>query len=57
MPIIIAFFCGLCFYMLSESVADCISAKAQKIEAQAGALKVQGKLKELRAEKGESTDE
>ena len=57
MSIIIAFFCGLCFYTLSDALADYISAKAQKIEAEAEALKVQSKLKELRAEKGESTDE
>ena len=57
MSIILAFFCGIGICTLSDSIADYISAKAQKIEAEAEALKVQNKLKELRAEKGESTDE
>ena len=54
MSVVIAFFCGLCFYTLSEAVADYISAKAHMIEARAEALKVQTKLEELKSEKGES---
>ena len=53
MSIIIAFFCGLCFYTLSDAIADYISAKAEMIKAQAEALGVQSKLKEWQAEKGE----
>ena len=51
MSIIIAFFCGLCFYTLSDAIADYISAKAQMIKAQAEALGVQNKLKELEEER------
>ena len=39
MAIIIAFFCGLCFYTLADSIADYISAKAHEIEANAEYLK------------------
>ncbi|MBR1486327.1 MAG: hypothetical protein IJ597_03630 [Synergistaceae bacterium] len=53
MGIIIAFFCGLCFYTLADSLADYISAKAQHIEALAEQLSIQNKLKELEIEKGE----
>ena len=53
MGIIVAFFCGLCFYTLADSIADYISAKASLIEAEAEALGVQNKLKELEIEKGE----
>ena len=57
MSIILAFFCGIGICTLSDSVADYISAKVQMIKAQAEALGVQSKIKKLRAEKGESTDE
>lgn len=53
MAIIIAFFCGMCFLTLSESIADYIEAKAQHLEAIAEQIKVQNKLEELRNEKGE----
>ena len=39
MAIIIAFFCGMCFYTLADSIADYISAKAHEIEANAEYLK------------------
>ena len=58
MAIIIAFFCGLCFYTLTDSVADYIYACAKILEAKAGALNVQNKLKELeldKAQKGDNT--
>ena len=50
MAIIIAFFCGLCFYTLADSIADYISAKALMIEAQAEKLKLDNKDRELEEE-------
>ena len=57
MSIIIAFFCGLCFYTLADSIADYISAKARMLEAQADALKVQSRLRELEAERSNNNQE
>lgn len=56
MAIIIAFFCGMCFLTLADSIADYISAAAQRLETQAESLKVDAKLRELQAEKGEYFD-
>ena len=47
MSIIIAFFVGICFATLADSVADYISACAQRIEAQAEALRLENKAKKL----------
>lgn len=57
MSIIIAFCAGIAFMTLADSIADYISAKAIKIRAEAEAIGVQNKIKELKAEKRESTDE
>ena len=54
MAIVVAFFCGLCFYKLADSIADYISAQARLIESKAEALGVQNKIKELEIEKGEN---
>ena len=56
MSIIIAFFCGICFATLADSVADYISACAQKIEAQAEALRLENKSKALELDKIKKTD-
>ena len=56
MSIIIAFFCGICFSVLADSVADYISACAQKIEAQAEALRLENKSKALELDKIKKTD-
>lgn len=56
MSIIVSFFCGLCFYTLSDALADYISAKARMLEAQADALKVQNRLRELEAEKDKNQE-
>ncbi len=45
MSIIIAFFCGICFTTLADSVADYISACAKRIEAQAEAIRLENKSK------------
>jgi len=45
MSIIIAFFCGICFTTLADSVADYISACAKRIEAQAEAIRFENKSK------------
>ena len=50
MSIIIAFFCGMCFYTLADAIADYISAKALMIEAQAEKLKLDNKDRELEEE-------
>ena len=54
MAIVVAFFCGMCFFTLADSIADYISAQARLIESKAEALGVQNKLKELEIEKGEN---
>jgi len=36
MSIIIAYFCGLCFYTLASAIEDYIRAKVHEIEANAG---------------------
>lgn len=46
MAIIIAFFCGMCFYTLADAIAEYISAKALMIEAQAELLRLNNKEKE-----------
>ncbi|MBR2208097.1 MAG: hypothetical protein IJ859_04730 [Synergistaceae bacterium] len=46
MSIIIAFFCGMCFYTLADAIADYISAKAQILEAQAEKLKLDNEERE-----------
>ncbi|MBR2208998.1 MAG: hypothetical protein IJ859_09365 [Synergistaceae bacterium] len=50
MSIIIAFFCGMCFYTLTDAIAEYISAKAQMIEAQAEKLKLDNQEREQRME-------
>ena len=45
MAIIIAFFCGMCFLTLADSIADYIEAKADQIEAQAEKLKLDNEEK------------
>ncbi|MBR2207443.1 MAG: hypothetical protein IJ859_01390 [Synergistaceae bacterium] len=57
MSIIIAFFVGICFATLADSVADYISACAQRIEAQAEALKLENKSKKLELDKKANTTE
>ena len=57
MAIVVAFFCGLCFYTLADSIADYISAQARLIEAKAEALGVQNKLKELEIEQEQKKGE
>ena len=57
MSIIIAFFVGICFATLADSIADYISALAQKIEAQAEALRLENKSKKLELDKKENTTE
>mgnify|MGYP003571467278 CR=1 FL=1 len=62
MSIIIAFFCGICFTTLADSVADYISACASRIEAQAEAIKLENKAKALKLDikldtKTETADE
>ena len=53
MGIIVAFFCGLCFYTLAGSIAEYISAKAHEIEANAQyLLKARNELPEN--QKGEN---
>ena len=47
MSIIIAFFVGICFATLADSIADYISACARRIEAQAEALKLENESKKL----------
>ena len=56
MSIIIAFFCGICFATLADSVADYISACAQRIEAQAEAIRLENKSKALELDKNKKTD-
>ena len=56
MSIIVAFFCGICFATLADSIADYISACAQKIEAQAEALRLENKSKALELDKIKKTD-
>ena len=56
MSIIIAFFCGICFVTLADSVADYISACAQRIEAQAEAIRLENKSKALELDKNKKTD-
>ena len=51
MSIIIAFFVGLCLSILSDAIADYISAKAQKLKAQAEALSIESKIKQINLEK------
>ena len=46
MSIIIAFFCGLCAAILTDAIADYISAKAQMLEAQAEKLKLDNQERE-----------
>lgn len=66
MSIIIAFFCGICFTTLADSVADYISACAKRIEAQAETIRLENELKkskakavgvELKEEEKEETEE
>ena len=45
MSVIIAFFCGMCFTTLADSVADYISACAKRIEAQAEAVRLENQSK------------
>ena len=40
MAIIVAFFCGMCFLTLSDSIADWISACAARIEAIAHSIEI-----------------
>ena len=56
MSIIIAFFCGICFATLADSVADYISACAQRIEAQAEAIRLENKSKTIELDKNKKTD-
>ena len=56
MSIIVAFFCGICFATLADSVADYISACAQRIEAQAEAIRLENKSKALELDKNKKTD-
>lgn len=53
MSILTAFFCGLIFATLADSVADYISALAQKIEAQAECMKLEAQAKARDSLKGE----
>ena len=46
MSIIIAFFCGLCAAILTDAIADYISAKAQKLKAQTEQLKLDNQEQE-----------
>ena len=49
MSIIIAFFCGLCFYILADAIADYISAKAHEIEANSQYIKNLASYYDLKA--------
>ena len=40
MGIIVAFFCGLCFSVLADAIADYIYAKAEEIEARTEIIKL-----------------
>lgn len=57
MSIIVAFFCGMCFATLADSIADYISACAERIEAQAEAIRVENKSKSLALDKQEQEKE
>jgi len=45
MSTIIAFFCGICFATLADSIADYISACAKRIEAKAETIRLENKSK------------
>jgi len=47
MSVIVAFFIGICFSTLADSVADYISACAKKIEATAESIRLENKAKKL----------
>ena len=47
MSVIVAFFVGICFATLADSIADYISACAKKIEATAESIRIENKAKKL----------
>ena len=48
MSIIVAFFCGMCFFTLADSIADYISAQASLLESKAEALSIRNILRKRR---------